>query len=145
METPLTGAAAPPSHEFVEHTGEVRLHVRASSLACLLEEAGCALGSLMLRGHIGTTAPEWTGIEVESADRTALLVDWLNELVYLAETSHTVPTEFRIIVADQTRVSAQVRGVPVEQPPSLVKAATLHQARVVPTEGGYEADVILDV
>lgn len=140
-----TRAALHPSHRFLPHTGEVHLQVEAGSLADLLAEAGRALAALELR-HLTHGPPgAWHELEVRSTDRAALLVDWLNELIYLAEASWEVATEFDVREALDTVVRAAVRGVRVEQPPALVKAATLHRARVDPVRGGVQAEVILDV
>ena len=134
-----------PSHTFLEHTGEIHLQIRAPSLPELLAEAGRALAGLLLRGAGGDAVGPWTPIEVRSADRAALLVDWLNELVYRAESGLEAPTEFDVQEVRDSTVRARIRGVPVEGPAPLVKAATLHGARVAAVEGGYEGDVILDV
>lgn len=134
-----------PSHEFLEHTGEVHLRVQAGSLAELLAEAGRALAGLMLRGGPRTPAGHWKEVEVRSADRAALLVDWLNELIYRADSELEVPTEFEVREAGESGVRARLRGVPVRESPALVKAATLHGAKVQAAAGGFEGDVILDV
>lgn len=133
------------SHRFLEHTGELALELRAESLADLLAEAGRALGALALRGRIRRADGPWRDVTVASADRTALLVDWLNELIYQAEARSEVPTEFEILGADDGQVRARFRGVVVEQPPALVKAATLHGASVERGERGFEGHVVLDV
>jgi SHS2 domain-containing protein len=73
------------------------------------------------------------------------LADWLNELVFLAETERWVATDFGIELADDRSVRARVRGVDVERVPGLVKAATLHGLRLEDVPGGMEGEVILDV
>ena len=88
--------AVVPSHSFLEHTGEVRLQLQAGSLAELLAEAGRELAELLLRGASGNQVGPAEEIEVRSADRAALLVDWLNELIYRAESGVAVPTEFDV-------------------------------------------------
>jgi SHS2 domain-containing protein len=133
------------SHELLEHTGEVSLRVRGGTFADVLAEAGRALAKLALRGRPATPTTSWTSVAVESADRESLLVDWLNELIFLAERDRVVPTEFDIREAGETALQARIRGVPVPEPPALVKAATLHRVRVEAVAEGMEADVILDV
>lgn len=135
----------PPSHEFLEHTGEVHLRVRAASWGALLAEAGRALAGLTLRGASPAAPGRWEEVEVRSTDREALLVDWLNELVFRAESRREVATEFALLETSDQRVVARVRGVAVAEPPALVKAATLHGVRVQSTDGGLEADVVLDI
>jgi SHS2 domain-containing protein len=132
-------------HRFVEHTGEVRLQVRAESLAGLLAEAGRALG-LLLAGE-STVEPSLPArhVDLRSHDREALLVDWLNEILFLAETELWVPAEIEVVEADDCRLRASVRGAPVAEAPSLVKAATLHQLRIEHDGDGVKTEVVLDV
>jgi SHS2 domain-containing protein len=134
-----------PSHSFLEHTSEVHLRLRAGSLEDLLAEAGRALAGLERRGTGGNAVGRWAAIEVQSTDRAALLVDWLNELIYQAESGLEILTEFDLQSIGDSGVRGWVRGVPVSEPPVLVKAATMHGARVETVEGGFEGDVILDV
>ena len=117
----------------------------AESLGGLAAEAGRALGLLLLRGEGQAAEGSPRTLEVESADREALLVDWLNEILFVAETESWVPLEFEIREAFPTRLRAAVRGVSVNDPPSHVKAATFHGLRVTEGENGYEAEVIFDV
>jgi SHS2 domain-containing protein len=87
--------ATPATHDFLEHTGELRLRVRAQSLDGLFAEAGRALGVAM---HRAADAPgpagAWLELEASGGDLPALLVAWLNELVFVAEASHMIPAEF---------------------------------------------------
>jgi len=137
--------ATAPSHSFLEHTGEIHLRVWAGSLVEFLAEAGRALAGLELGGGGGDAVGPWAAVEVQSTDRAALLVDWLNELIYQAESGLQVPTEFDLQQVGDSGVRGRIRGAPVSESPALVKAATLHGARVELVEGGLEGDVILDV
>jgi SHS2 domain-containing protein len=135
-------------HRFLDHTSEITLHVGAEGWPALLAEAGLGLAELLLRG--AAAAPDlentgWRPLEVASHDRESLLVDWLNELVYLAETGLWVPQEIEIGEASETHLKARARGVTVEEAPSLVKAATFHGLHVRDLPDGLEAEVILDV
>jgi protein archease len=132
-------------HRWVDHTSEVQLQVGAESLGGLAAEAGRALGLLLLRREDPKPAGPSRLLEVESADREALLVDWLNEILFVAETEKWVPLEFEVQDASPTRLRAAARGVPVADPPSHVKAATFHGLRVTEGENGYHAEVIFDV
>jgi protein archease len=137
--------SAPSSHRFVDHTSEIGLQVRAGSFGELLAEAGRGLARLLLRGVPMAAAGEAREIEVSAHDREALLVDWLNELLFVAETRLWVPLEFEVLEASDTRIRARARGITVEIPPSIVKAATFHGLEVRETADGFAAEVILDV
>lgn len=62
-------------------------------------------------------------------------MDWLNELIYRAESGVAVPTEFDVREVGDSAIRARIRSAPVEQSPALVKAATLHGVRVEPVAG----------
>ncbi|HTG35593.1 MAG TPA: archease [Thermoanaerobaculia bacterium] len=135
-------------HRWLDHTSEVQLQVEAESLAGLAAEAGRALGLLLLReGHDVPVRPEGPArkIQVESVDREALLVDWLNEILFLAEVERWVAVEFDILEISSVHLKASALGVPVEESPALVKAATFHGLAVEERAGGLQAEVIFDV
>jgi SHS2 domain-containing protein len=135
------------SHRFEDHTGEVAIAIEASTVEEVFLEAARALAVLVL-GE-GAPPPPATGpaleVAVEAPDPAALLVEWLNELVYRTDVERAVFTEVAFTRLEDRALAATVRGVR-EAPLRLeVKAATLHQARLEATEGGYRAHVVLDV
>ena len=132
-------------HRWVDHTAEVQLQVGAESLAGLAVEAGRALGLFLLRGRSPKPVGEARTIGVLSVDREALLVDWLNEILFLAEVERWVAVDFEVVEASSQRLEASARGVPVDEPPALVKAATFHGLAVEESDGGFQAEVIFDV
>lgn len=134
-----------PWHRWVDHTAEVQLQVGAGSLAGLLAEAGRALGALLLRGREAEPSGEARTIEVSSVDREALLVDWLNEIIFLAEVERWVAVDLDFSAASETHLKASARGASVADPPALVKAATFHGLAVEERDGGLQAEVIFDV
>src|SRR3954471_10150995 len=134
-----------PWHRWVDHTAEVQLELGAGSLAGLLAEAGRALGALLLRGREAGPSGEPRTIEVSSVDREALLVDWLNEIIFLAEVERWLAVDFDFSAVSETHLKASARGVAVDDPPALVKAATFHGLAVEEREGGLQAEVIFDV
>lgn len=141
--TTLVGMGA--SSEVLEHTADVRLHVAGPTLGALLGEGGRALAQIELGRAAPAATGDWRTIDVRSTDRDALLVDWLNELVYLAETEHWVATEFEIETATAKALRVRARGVLLHAAPTRVKAATFHGLRIAEKPDGLEAEVILDV
>jgi SHS2 domain-containing protein len=132
-------------HRLLEHTGEIELQVEAPDLAGLFAEAAVALAEIMAEdaGRTPTRPPE--RVELLAADREALLVDWLNELLYRGEVNKCVYGHVEVERADDARLVANLRGHEPLSPRTAVKAATWHRLRVVPTPLGFEATVVLDV
>jgi SHS2 domain-containing protein len=111
-------------------------------VAEVFTEALVALGDLMTEERGGE--PVTREVAAEAADLAALLVEWLSELVYLAETDGFIPERVVEIEIDQTRVRATVggqRGLPQ----TLVKGVTYHGLELAEAHGGWRARVVLDV
>jgi len=136
-----------PRHRFGEHTGEVEMNVEADSLAALFEEAARGLADLQAEDTLGPPTLSEEHVTVTSNDSEALLVDWLNELVYRGEVNKCIYADVRIDRLDEHVLEATVRGREPRAPRTAVKAATWHGVRIRSREGGgpVEATVVLDV
>ncbi len=132
-------------HAFVPHTGEVRLRLEAQTLAELFVEAGRALAELMLGTTEPDTAKDFEPVRVHASDREALLVEWLNELIFRSEVEKRVFTEFRITTVTDGELAATIGGVEVEALRTQPKAATLHELSICEARQGYTASVVIDV
>jgi SHS2 domain-containing protein len=145
--------------EELGHTAEIGLGVWAPTLPALFVCAAQTLFALILTGEhshraeLAALAPVGSRtrqVVVAAADLESLLVEWLNELLYLHEaTQALVQVESVTLPAsspDQARVEAIVVAWPLPYAPRLhVKAVTYHQLRVAPDAGGWLAEVYLDI
>lgn len=129
-------------HRWVEHTGELELHVEAQSPAGVFAAALAAFAELVGDGPPGE--PARREMELEASDQATLLAEWLCELVYLAETQGLVPERVAGFDLEGTRLRATVEGR-LGQPPHLVKAVTYHGLELVREGEGWGARVVLDV
>ncbi len=131
-------------HSVEEHTGELQLRIDAATLPELFEEAARALSEAM-------GAPRSDGplvakrIQLDSVDREALLVDWLNELIFLSEVGKVLFREFLVELPSDRHLVARVSGVKVARLRNPVKAATFHGLTITRRAGGFTATVVLDV
>jgi len=130
--------------EEVEHTADLALKVHGHSLKELFINAACGLFSLMadLENLSPTVSHE---VHLEAPDRESLLVDWLNELLYLHEVEEEIYTRFEIETLSSTALSATVWGTQTEVSKLTVKAATFHDLAIREAEDGYLATVVFDV
>jgi len=110
----------------------------------LFAEAGRALAEI-----IGTPAGDpsgtWRRVSVDARDRDALLVAWLNELIARTEIDNQLYTEIEVVDLTATRLDARIRGVPIAEMRTAVKAATMHGLQIGVGARGVSATVILDV
>ena len=128
------------TYRWVEHTAELGLEVEARTQELVLVEAMQALAEL-LDGAPGER--ETREISLERADPPALLVAWLEELLFLADTAGFVPAEAELDLRARA-LHAVVRGR-VTEPRPLVKAVTYHDLVFEPAGEGWRAKVVLDV
>jgi len=130
--------------EELEHTADLALKVHGHSLKEVFANAACGMFNLMadLEELEPTISRE---ISLESLDYEALLVDWLNELLYLHEVKEEIYARFEIEALSPTALSAIVWGAKMTASKLTVKAATFHDLEIRETEDGYLATVIFDV
>ncbi|HEX8152854.1 MAG TPA: archease [Thermoanaerobaculia bacterium] len=133
-------------HEILEHTTDVRLHVTASTLQELFTDAVRALMEAMK----AETRPDELRDElreelvtVEAPDLTALLVDFLGEVLLRAHVEQR-RYEVAAIVVDDARVEATLIATPATFHED-VKAVTYHEADVVQSASGFETNLVLDI
>ncbi len=74
-----------------------------------------------------------------------MLVDWLGELAYWAESEMLVFTSYSFAHADDTKLKATISGGVVPTLTKHIKAVTYHDLNIVETESGLVATVVFDV
>jgi SHS2 domain-containing protein len=88
-------------------------------------------------------------VEVEALDQEALLVDWLNHLLYLYDTKSFLARELEILEMTTTRLKARLAGEELDLQRHVVKtgvkAATYHHLAILRTVDGWEASIVFDL
>lgn len=129
-------------YRWVDHTAEVEVLIEAPTEAAVFADALAAFAELVGDGN--GAAAERREIEVEADDREALLAEWLNELVFLADVEQFVPERVNNLVLEEGRLHASVRGH-LGEPRPIVKAITRHGLELRRSEEGWLARVVFDV
>ncbi len=133
------------AHAFEEHRSELQLRIEAPSLPALFTEAARAVSELMHGVPGDPLAAITEEVALDARDREALLVDWLNEIVFRSEVSKAVFTDFDLRQLTGARLVASIRGTRFNGVRNPVKAATYHGLSIAEREGGFTGTVILDV
>jgi SHS2 domain-containing protein len=134
------------TYELLEHTADVGIRATGERLEDVFAAAGRALVELQDAWAPGQGDPR--EVEVEADDREALLVAWLDEVLYLQETRDQVLGEIAVTRVGEHHLSATVRAAPRagrDLEGVGVKAATFHRLRLEETPRGWVAEVYLDV
>lgn len=129
-------------YRWVDHTSELELELQAPSQRALFEAALAAFAELVADDRDGV--PDRHEISVSGGDGATLLVGWLDELTFLADTQGFVPERVRAFDLDGGTVRASIGGrVGLARP--LVKAVTLHRLLYEHDDDGWRARVVIDV
>jgi SHS2 domain-containing protein len=138
--------------ELLAHTADVGVRARGATLEEVFEQAtvGLAevLGAWRPAGAGGGGGAEAVAAEVTGGDLGGLLVDWLNEVLWAHEARrHAAIVAVQVGRAGDGRAAGTV-SFSTTAPPAdgtSVKAATYHRLRVERDDGGWLAEVYLDV
>jgi SHS2 domain-containing protein len=129
----------------LDHTADLALELWATSEEALLEEGARAIVSVLTEGaHIDDR--DHRDIRLETVDDEDRLVQWLNEILYSA-VSHGFLFSGAEITLSPAGLSAQLRGQ-ADAGNSIkteLKSATYHDLTLERTDGGWRAQVVIDV
>ena len=132
----------------ISHTADLAYRIQGSSLADIYQNAAEALVATMTDRR-SLRPREQRDIEVEAPDREALLVEWLNHLLYLYDVDGFLGRDFDILELKDDRLTARVRGEIFDPErhvsKTAVKAATYHHLELKPRDHGWQATVIFDL
>ena len=132
----------------LSHTADLAWRLWGKDLPELFENAGCALSATLTdRRYLRRRATR--EVSLTAIDREALLVDWLNHLLYLFDVDGFLGRDFQVESLTPERLEARVTGEsfdPSRHPARTgVKAATFHQLNIAPAGDGWQATVVLDL
>lgn len=133
--------------EIVNHTADVGIAAYGANMKQAFTNAAKGLFSLI-------TEPDdieevlHRDIEVTATDKESLLVEWLNELIYLFDTENIIFKRFDITELNNRQLKARSYGEKVDcsrhKLKTGVKAATYHMLKVNKNDG-YQVQVIFDI
>ena len=134
--------------EIINHVADVGIVAYGSDAKELFSNAALALFSLI-------TEPEsieeklQLDLEVSSEDMDSLLVEWLNELIYLFDVERILFNRFDIRSLTRNELDATCYGEGIDSMKHKiklgVKAATYHMLKLEQNRDGYKAQIILDI
>jgi SHS2 domain-containing protein len=136
--------------ELIDHTADIGFKVYGRTLKEVFENAARGMFALITDPKKVSAKKEFK-VEVEAEDRETLLVEWLNELIYLFEVEHVVLKDFEITAWDEEHfLKGKARGEPIDEKlheiGSAIKACSYHMLKVEPVDHkGWMAQVICDV
>ena len=135
-------------YEHFEHTADLGLRVRAPELNALFAEAAQALFAAIVEDLATVEPKQSVEVRLGPEERDYLLFDWLKELLYHFDSEHLLLSRFEVKVSD-TGLFGTAWGEPLDRSRHAlsheVKAITYHGLRIEAEDGGWLAEVIVDI
>lgn len=133
--------------EIIDHTADIGIIAYGTDLRQLFSNAALALFNLVT--DIGSIREKLQrDLKIISEDEDSLLVEWLNELIYLFDAEHILFNRFDIERLTNGCLKATCYGENVDPLRHKikvgVKAATYHMLRI-DKDDGYKVQVIFDI
>ena len=124
--------------EILDHTADTGIIAYGENLGKAFENT--ALGMFSLITELKNIKKDQTRkINVSATDRDNLLINWLNELIYLFDVDNLVFSNFDIIRLTDTTISATAYGEKVDlsrhEIKTGIKAATYHMLKIEENDG----------
>ena len=137
-----------PRFRILEHTADARIAAYGQDLGEAF--ANAAYGMFSLIADLDSVAEvSDREVEVEAPDIEALLVAWLNELLYLFDAQQFLPRRVQVLDVSDTRLQATLSGETVDlarhRLRTAVKAATYHDILVETKDGRARVRVTFDL
>ena len=134
----------------MEHTADIRMQVEGDTLAELFRAALLGMDELLSPGICNNKSKSSGQIQCEisvvSSDATALIVDFLSEVLTYAYEKKTVFCKIDFQQIGEKKLKARIYGKKVSSFAEDIKAVTYHEAQVRKNEkGNWETLIIFDI
>jgi SHS2 domain-containing protein len=133
-------------YKILEHTADVRMFVEADSLEKLFSDAVYGMIEILKPRVEDKKKKIERTIIVEAVDTTALLIDFLNEVLLSVHLNKEMYDEVIFKNFSLHSLEATLHGFTASSLDEDIKAVTYHEAEVKKTEGGnWETMIIFDI
>ena len=135
-------------YELFEHTADLGLRLEAAGLDELFADAGRGFFSMIVENLDDVRAERAVSFRIEGRRRDFLLFDWLNELLHTFDTRQLLLSSFDTQVTDDgllATASGETLDHQRHRTLHEVKAITYHGLKVERADGGWAAEVIVDI
>ena len=134
--------------ELIEHTADVGIRAFGSSREEVFQNAAAGMFGIITDTGL-VKEKECVEVRVVADDLETLLVEWLNELLYLSDSRSLLFSRFEIRRLGETSLDASACGEQADiqhhELKADIKAATYHMLKMERTAAGWQAQVIFDI
>lgn len=132
-------------YQMLGHTADIRLKIEASTLEELFSVALEGMNAIIKKESVSDGGSKKM-IEIKSVDATALLIDFLNEVLYQSHSNGELYIRVDFLEFSDTVLKAEIYGNKVKEFDEDIKAVTYHEAEIIKNEkGDYETIIVFDI
>jgi len=134
--------------EVIEHTADIGIVAYGADIKQIFTNAALGLFNLMadLDNLKESVKRE---IDLSAEDVEVLLIEWLNELIYISEVDHILFKRFEIKELSNAHLRAICFGEKIKPGQHRlkreIKAATYHMLQLNKQDGNYKVQIIFDI
>jgi SHS2 domain-containing protein len=134
--------------EIIDHTADIGIVAYGTDVKQVF--ANAALGLFNLMADLDKIKEDFQReIELSAEDVEVLLVEWLNELIYIVDVEHVIFKRFEIDELTSNQIRAKCFGEKIKPGQHKlkreIKAATYHMLKISKHNGSYKVQVIFDI
>lgn len=134
------------AYEITGHTADISLRAEGGDLPELFESALLGMTEIIDPETDESSGDVLRRVELESYDRTALLIDFMNEALFLSERNREFYFEVKFSEIGNTYLRAELRGRRAKFFGRDIKAVTYHGAEIKKDEAGnLETEIVFDI
>lgn len=134
--------------EIIPHVADVRLKLEADSLQNLFKAALEGMNEISKKDFCKKikTYDSSCKISFSSIDKTALLIDFLSEILTLSHIRYVIFCKVKFRKLNSNTLSAEIFGIKVKRFDKDIKAVSYHEAEIIKDkQGGYRTNIVFDI
>ena len=134
--------------EVIDHTADIGIIAYGADIKQVF--ANAALGLFSLMADLNDLKEDvQRDVKLSAEDEEVLLIEWLNELIYIFDVEHIIFKRFEIDKLSGNQIKARCFGENLKPEQHKlkreIKAATYHMLRISKEDGNYTVQVIFDI
>ncbi len=132
-------------YKLLNHPSDLKILVKGESIVEIFTTAAEALTELQFVFEKSSKPQRIDLIEVEAENLEMLLLDFLSELLYLTDVNDLAYSNVEVEEITDKKIKCRVKGFPIKEVKTEIKAVTYYDAEIRKTADGFEAVVLFDI
>jgi len=128
---------------ILSHTADLKIKVFGKDKKELF--ANAMIGMFKEAGYMATKEIAKKEVEVESTDLESLLIDFLNEVLYVGSVNKEIYQKIIYREFSDIKIRAELLGKKIKRFNLEIKSATYHNLEIKKTKNYWQAIILFDV